>query len=143
MNDPSRWSLDRDPPRDEPLGRLLRAADGRGPGADVNWERLHAALMRGLAPASGPAPDRGREWWDVVVEWRRVAAAASIAAMLAAGVLLSRSGAASSGELTLTKDDPPESVALARVVAAYPDDAVLSSLLETARTDELTAWDPR
>jgi len=143
MNDPSRWSLDRDPPRDEPLGRLLRAADGRGPGADVNWERLHAALVRGLAPASASAPDTGRESWDVLVEWRRVAAAASVAAMLAAGVLLSRNDGGISGELTLTENDPPETVALARVVAAYPDDAVLTSLLETGRTDELTAWDPR
>jgi hypothetical protein len=141
MNDPSRWSLDRDPPRDESLGRLLRAAEGSGPGADVDWERLSAALMCQLAPASGPAPETGREWWDVVVEWRRVAAAASVAAMLAAGVLLSRSGAA--GELTLTEDDPPESVALARVVAAYPDDAVLTSLLETTRAGELTAWGPQ
>ena len=142
MNDPSRWSLDQDPPRDESLARLLRAADGSAPGADVDWERLHTAVMRGLGPAFAEAADAGREWWDVVVRWRRVAAAASVAAMLAAGALLWQAGAGP-GELTLNEDDPPESVALARVVAAYPDEAVLASLLQTARTDELTAWEPR
>ena len=142
MNDPSRWSLDHDPARDEPLARLLRAADRPAPGADVDWEGLHAAVMRGLVPAVEADADGDREWWDVVVQWRRVAAAASVAAMLAAGAMLWQAGTGSE-ELALTEDDPPESVAMARVVAAYPDDVVLSSLLQTARTDELTAWEPR
>ena len=142
MNDPSRWSLDRDPPRDEALARLLRAADGAGPGADVDWRRLHAAVTRDLGLGSGPRREGGREWWDVVVQWRRVAAAASVAAMLAAGALLWQAGGGQA-ELTLSEDDPPESVALARVVAAYPDEAVLTSLIETARTDELTTWGPQ
>ena len=68
MNDPSRWSLDQDPPRDESLARLLRAADGAVPGADVDWVRLQAAVMRDVEPASGPPRDVGREWWDVVVQ---------------------------------------------------------------------------
>jgi hypothetical protein len=137
MNDPSRWSLDQDPPRDESLGRLLRAADGSTPGADVDWEQFRAAVMRG-AVAAWPARGRGREWWEVVVQWRRVAAAASIAATLAAGALVWQAGGTT--EVTLSDDDPPESVALARVVAAYPDDAVLTSLLQAARADELTSW---
>ncbi len=142
MNDPSRWSLDRDPPRDEALARLLRAADGAAPGAGVDWRRLHAAVTRDLGRGAGPPREGGREWWDVVVQWRRVAAAASVAAMLAAGALLWQAGGGQA-ELTLSEDDPPESVALARVVAAYPDEAVLISLIETARTDELTTWGPQ
>jgi hypothetical protein len=142
MNDPSHWSLDQDPPRDEPLARLLRAAEGRLPGADVDWERLHTAITGGAASASAPARGSRREWWEVVVQWRRVAAAASVAAMLTAAALLWRADGGPA-ELTLTEQDPPESVALARVVAAYPDEAVLASLLETARADELTAWGSR
>ena len=133
MNDPSHWSLDQDPPRDEALARLLRAADDPAPGAEVDWERLHAAILRRAAPGA-TAP---REWWDVVVQWRRVAAAAGVAA-LAAGVLLWRADSAGS-ELALI-DAAPESMALARVVAAYPDEAVLTSMLQGDRNDEFTSW---
>lgn len=139
MNDSTRWSLDRDPPRDESLGRLLRRAEGTAPGADVNWERLRAAVMRSAMSAAGAATEAGREWWEVVFQWRRTAAAASVAAMLAAGALLWNAGSGSE-ELALAGEDAPESVALARVVASFPDEAVLSSLLQTARTDELIAW---
>lgn len=139
MNDPSRWSLDQDPPRDDALARLLAAADQSRSGADVDWERLRNSIVRG-ADLRGPgaAP---REWWDVVVQWRRLAAAASIAALLAAAALLWQTDT-SDADLALT-DAPPESAALARVVAAYPDDAVLTSMLEQSRTDEFTSWDPR
>jgi anti-sigma-K factor RskA len=138
MKDSSRWSLDQDPPRDDALARLLAAADQPPPGADVNWERLHGAIVRRANLRGLTAP---REWWDVVVEWRRLAAAASIAALLAAAALLWQSDR-SDAELALT-DVAPESAALARVVASYPDDAVLTSMLEQSRTDEFTAWDPR
>ena len=143
MNDPARWSLDQDPPRDDALARLLRAADGTAPGADVDWERLRTAIMRGAARAARPGgASAAREWWDVVVRWRRVAAAASVAAMLAAGALVWRSGGRAE-EFAVGDDTAPESVALARVVAAYPDDAVLTSILETARNDEFTSWGAR
>ena len=93
MNDPARWSHDQDPPRDDALARQLRAADGAAPGQDVDWERLRTAIMRGAARAGGPAARLPPgEWWDVVVRWRQVAAAASVAAMLAAGALVWRSG---------------------------------------------------
>ena len=139
MNDPSQWSLDQDPPRDDGLARLLRAADGPTPGAEVDWERLHAAVMRGATAQMGAGPAAPpREWWDVLVQWRRVAAAASVAAMLAAGALVWR--AESGTEELAVADAAPESVALARVVAAYPDEDVLSSLLQATRTDELTSW---
>jgi hypothetical protein len=139
MNDPSRWSLDQDPPRDDALARLLAAADQPPPGAGVDWERLRSTIVRRAdlrEPVSPP-----REWWDVVVQWRRLAAAASIAALLAAAALLWQTEA-SDAELALT-DAAPESAALARVVAAYPDDAVLTSMLEQGRTDEFTSWDLR
>jgi hypothetical protein len=140
MSDSSRWSLDQDPPRDEALARLLAAADRLPPGSDVDWERLRSAIVREAEPGQGSG-STPREWWDVLVQWRRLAAAASIAALLAASALLWR-GDASDADLVLT-DAAPESAALARVVAAYPDDAVLTTMLEQSRTDEFTSWDPR
>jgi hypothetical protein len=138
MNDRSRLKLDGDPDRDENLARLLRVADAPGPGAGVNWERLHAAVMRRVrAEARSSAP--ARDWWDVVGGWGRIAAAASVAAMLAAGLLLWRTGTGTA-EFGLGDNAAPESVALARVVAAYPDDAVLTSLMQAARDDEFTSW---
>jgi hypothetical protein len=133
MNDPSRWSSDQDPPRDAALARLLRAADHPAPDAEVDWERMHGAILR-RAEGRAAAP---REWWDVVVQWRRVAAAAGVAA-LAAGVLLWRAETDGS-DLTLA-DAAPESVALAQVVAAYPDEAVLTSLVQAGGNDEFTSW---
>ena len=140
MTDPTHWSLDRDPPRDEVLARQLRAAEGAAPGADTDWERLRSAIMAG-------AGGRGllgapREWWDVVVQWRRVAMAASVAAILGAGAMIWRGGPAAE-ELAIGEDTSPESVALARVVADYPDDAVLVSFLDNARADDITAWGDR
>jgi hypothetical protein len=139
MNDPSHWSFDQDPPRDDALARLLRAADSSAGGA-VDWERLHTAVMRAATASSGAAPAAAqRPWWDMLVQWRRFAAAASVAAMLAAGGLVWR---AESGASELDVGDAaPESVALARVVAAYPDDDVLTSLLQTARNDDLASWE--
>ena len=143
MNDPVRWSHDQDPPRDDALARQLRVADGAAPGQDVDWERLRTAIMRGAARGGGPAARLPPgEWWDVVVRWRQVAAAASVAAMLAAGALIWRSEGGTE-EFAVADDTAPESVALARVVAAYPDDAVLVSFLETARNDEFTSWGDR
>ena len=142
MNDPTRWSLDQDPPRDEALARRLRAAEGVAPGHDPDWERLRAAIMTAAGPA-GTAPFRpAGEWLDVVVGWRRGAAAASVAAMLAAGALVWQSGSAAE-ELAIGEETAPESVALARVVADYPDDAVLVSFMENARNDEFTSWGSR
>jgi hypothetical protein len=142
MNDPTRWSLDQDPPRDEALARRLRAAERVAAGHDPDWERLRAAIMRAAGPA-GAAPVRpAGEWLDVVVGWRRVAAAASGAAMLAAGALVWQTGSAAE-ELAIGEETAPESVALARVVADYPDDAVLVSFMEHARNDEFTSWGSR
>jgi hypothetical protein len=139
MNDPRRWWPKQDPPRDDALARLLRQADTPPPGADVDWERLHTAVMRGAVSRGGIAAAPQREWWDVVVQWRRVAAAASVAAMLGAGALLWSTGP-DSPELASGDDAAPESLALARVVAAYPDDAVFTSLIQTARNDDFTSW---
>jgi hypothetical protein len=139
MNDPTRWSPVQDPPRDDTLARLLRQADGTPPDTDVDWERLHAAVMRGAVSRGGLAAAPPREWWDVVVQWRRVAVAASVAAMLGAGAVLWSTGLGSS-ELASGDEAAPESLALARVVADYPDDAVFTSLIQTARNDDFTSW---
>ena len=139
MTDEPRWTLDRDPPRDEALGRLLRSTGDPIP-SDMDWERLHAAIMRAARVSAGAAPaGPPREWWSVLVEWRRMAAAASIAAMLAAGALEWRGE--SSIQTRELRDAAPESMALARVVAAYPDDDVLVSLLQTTGNDELASWE--
>lgn len=58
--------------------------------------------------------------------------------MLAVGVLIWRAEARGS-QLALA-EAAPEEVALARVVAAEPNDAVLTSLLEAALGNELTSW---
>ena len=134
----SRWSFNDDPPRDEALARLLRAGTPPVPEHEVAWDELHGAILRAARAAPG-----ARQWWDVVLEWRRVAIVASVAAMLAAGALLWQAGGSTDEEVALAADAAPESVALARVVAAYPDDAVLTSLLQTAREDELTDWETR
>ena len=142
MNDLTRWSPDQDPPRVEALASQLRAAESVAPGHDLEWERLRAAIMTAAGPV-GAAPFRpAGEWLDVVVGWRRVAAAASVAAMLAAGALVWQSGSAAE-ELAIGEETAPESVALARVVADYPDDAVLVSFMENARSDEFTSWGAR
>ena len=109
----------------------------------MDWERLHAAVMRGVARA-GPGGVTGapREWLDVVVRWRQVAAAASVAAILGAGALL-WSGGLGSSDADVDDETAPESVALARVVADYPDDAVFTSMIQAARTDEFTGWSDR
>ena len=141
MNDHSRWSFDQDPPRDAALGRLLRGADDLAPAeAQVDWQGLQESVMGAAMASSSRAPVAPeRQWWDVLVQWRRLAAAASVAAMLAAGALVWRAESGAS-ELDLG-NAAPESVALARVVAAYPDDEVLTSLLQTARNDDLASWE--
>ena len=142
MTDPAHWSLDRDPPRDSALAGRLRAAGGGAPDSEVDWDRLQSAIM---AAAGGSRPGvhgAEREWWDVVVRWRRAAVAASVAAILGAGGMVWRGGPAAE-ELAISEGTAPESVALARVVADYPDDAVLVSFLDNARADEFTSWGDR
>ncbi len=136
---PSHWSLDEDPPRDEALARLLRSADGSVGTRPMDWDRLHDRIA---AAAGLPAarPDAG-EWWDVVARWRRVAVAASVAAILAAAAMLWQTER-SDAEVSLT-DAAPETAALARVVVAYPDEAVFSSMVQDGRTDALAAWESR
>jgi hypothetical protein len=95
--------------------------------------------MRRAVPRGGKSAPPPREWWDVVVQWRRVAMAASVAAMLGAGAWVWSTELGSS-ELASGDDAAPESVALARVVADYPDDAVFTSLIQTARNDDFTSW---
>jgi len=142
MTDPAHWSLDRDPPHDRALARHLRAAEGTGPAADVDWDRLRSAIMAAAGASRPVIRGAEREWWDVVVQWRRAAVAASVAAILGAGAMMWRSGPAAE-ELAIGEGTAPESVALARVVAEYPDDAVLLSFLDNARADEFTSWGER
>ena len=98
----------------------------------MDWEPLHAAVMRRVAPATRPETGAPREWLDVVVQWRRVAAAASVAAILVSPACLG-SGGLGSSDADVDDETAPESVALARVVADYPDDAVFTSMIQAAR----------
>jgi hypothetical protein len=141
MTDPAHWSLDQDPPRDSALAQRLRSAEGAAPDADIDWDRLLSAIMAAAGSRPGVHGTQ-REWWDVVVQWRRAAVAASVAAILGAGTLVWRGGPAAE-ELAIGEGTAPESVALARVVADYPDDAVLVSFLDNARADEFTSWGDR
>jgi hypothetical protein len=142
MTDPAHWSLDTDPPRDRALARQLRAAEDAAPLADAEWDRLRSAIMTAAGASRPDIRGAEREWWDVVAQWRRVAVAASVAAILGAGALVWGSGPAAE-ELAIGEGTAPESVALARVVADYPDDAVLVSFLDNARADEFTSWGER
>lgn len=74
-----------------------------------------------------------------MAQWRRVAAAASVAAILGAGALVWGDGFDTSEQAVV--DDAPESMALARVVAAYPDEIVFTSMIQTARTDLIISGD--
>jgi hypothetical protein len=134
MNDEMHRSTDRDPPPDEALGRVLRAGGADIPAGAVEWQRLRREIMR-RAMSGG----RSRDWWEFVVQWGGVAAAASLGAILLSGLLLwqevSGPGEASSAA--------PESIAIARVAAAYPDETVFSSLVQTEHSDEFTSWDTR
>ncbi len=139
MTDEPRWLLDRDPPRDEALGRLMRLGGAPVPAEAVNWEGLSRGIMRRARDARSSVPGLSPYWWDAVAQWGRLAAVASLAALLAIGILLSQ-GSPSSAEQEATAGLSPESVAIARVVAAFPDDAVLTSLVQTAHQDEFTSW---
>ena len=84
---------------------------------------------------------RSRNWWEFVAQWGGAAAAASVATMLLSGFLLWQVVSGSS-----EREVPgiaPESVAIARVASAYPDETVFSSLVQTAHSDEFTAWGPQ
>jgi hypothetical protein len=142
MNEPMHCSPDLDPSRDPALARLLRAAESAPAVDDVDVERLRAAVMRRAVSSGGARPDAPREWWDVVVQWRRLAAAASLAAILGAGALLWGADD-DSADSALAEAAAPESVALARVVGDYPDDAVFTSFIQTAGSDELSSWEDR
>jgi hypothetical protein len=134
MSDEMRW--DRDPPRDEALARLLRAGDAAIPYRAVNWARLSDEVMR-----RARAGTAGGLWWECIAGWGRIAAAASIAAILVSGLLLWR---------TITSMPPaesvaavPESVAIARVATSYPVEPTFASLVQTEHHDEFTTWGAR
>jgi len=130
MNDEIRW--DHDPPRDEGLGRLLRAGDSPSLYFAVDWERLCRNVMRGAANSVVP------NWWEFVAQWGRVAVAASVAAMILSGVLIWQVVAGSPETELATA--VPESIAVARAASAYPDETTFASLVRTEHHDEFTTW---
>jgi hypothetical protein len=137
MSDEIRWTFDRDPPPDTALARLLRRGGASVPSAAVDWERLCQEIMRRAA-----VEDAGsRNWWELVVQWGGVAAAASVAAMLLSGFLLWRviSGPLEREVMGIT----PESIAIARAASAYPDETAFASLVRTEHSDEFTTWGTR
>jgi hypothetical protein len=134
MNDEIHWNTDRDPPLDEALGRVLRAGGAGIPSDVVDWQRLRGEILR-RAMGGG----RSRDWWEFVAQWGAVAAAASLGAILLSGLLLWQV-VTGSGEAARAA---PESIAIARVATAYPDETVFSSLVQTEHSDEFTAWGTR
>jgi hypothetical protein len=140
MIDDVRWSQDHDPDPDPALTRMLRAAGGEAPVDAVDWERLHGRVMeRAAGPIRRRSPQPG-EWYEIAARWIPVAAAAVLVAVLLSGVMVATTpGALDPAE---TENQSPEAMAVARVVAAYPDDAVLASLMGTTTADELAEWSP-
>ena len=123
-----------DPGRDPAIARILRAAGDTPSLSAGESERLQAAVMaavraevaRGIPPAS---------WWDVAARWLPAAAAAGLAAALLSGAVIL--AAARSG---MDVEAAPETAAVAQVLASYPDDSVLATLLAGGRTDDPAAW---
>ena len=132
MSDDFGWSRDSDPPADPALTRLLQAATG-DVAPDVNWERLHARVMEGAVAQLRSR--REDEWYDIVARWSPMAAAAILAAVLLGGAVI----AATSGSIdpAAVESEAPEAIAVARVVASYPEDAVLASLMDDATDDQV------
>jgi hypothetical protein len=130
MSDEIRW--DRDPLRDEGLARILRAGNAAVPQDTVDWERLCRNVMRGAANSAA------LNWWEFVAQWGRVAVAASLAAMILSGFLLWQMIAGPPEPELATA--APESIAVARVASAYPDETTFASLVRTEHHDEFTTW---
>lgn len=135
MSDQIRW--DKDPERDEALGRILRAGDTAVPHLHVNWDRLRLEIMRRV----GGQGSRPGDWWEFIAQWGRVAVAASVAAMLFSSILLWR--AISASPVPEAMAIAAESVAIARAATAYPDEPAFASLVETEHHDEFTTWGVR
>ena len=139
MNDDFSRSQDHDPSPDPTLSRMLRAGGGEAPLDAVDWDRLHARVMRAAAEhmrlKERPEPS---EWYEVAARWFPLAAAAVLGAVLLTGALV----ATTPGSLDPEQDQNPSpaAVAVARVVAAYPNDAVLASLIGGETGDEVSEW---
>jgi|GEM_PF-3791640 len=126
--------MNADPRRDPAIARILRAAGDTPALSAAESERLQAAVMaavraevaRGIPPGS---------WWEVAARWLPAAAAAGLAvALLSGAVILAAARSAADAE------PAPETAAVAQVLASYPDDSVLATLLAGGRADELAAW---
>jgi hypothetical protein len=138
MSDDFPWSQDHDPGPDPILSRMLRAAGGEAPLDAVDWEGLHARVTQAAAHQLRSKAGRdSAEWYDFAARWIPPAAAAVLGAILLGGALV----ATTPGPLDpdQAESQSPEAVAVARVVAAYPDDAVLASLIGS-ETDEGSEW---
>ena len=133
MRDDLGWSRDSDPPADPALTRMLQAATGDA-ATGVDWERLHARVME--RAEAQLRSRRQEEWYDVVARWIPMAAAAILAAVLLGGALI----ATTPGVIdpTAVESETPEAIAVARVVASYPEDAVLASLMDDATEDQVS-----
>jgi hypothetical protein len=105
-------SIDRfgEPQPDPRIGEALRhrgLADPR-----VADEELRARIMRAARPELARMA-RGRPWWEWMAAWSRVAVPVGLAASLAAGALLARTGSATS-----TSGDTESSVMLSAAAGA-------------------------
>lgn len=139
MIDDFGWSKDRDPEPDPSLARMLRAAGSEAPHDAVDWERLHDNVMGRVTERirSRRRPE-AREWYELAARWMPAAIAAVLGAVLLSGALVATTPAAL--DPAETESQSAEAIAVARLVAAYPDEAVLASLMGDASADELTTW---
>jgi hypothetical protein len=121
-----------DPRRDPDIARMLRAAGDAPILPAEEGERLVAAVMAAVrAEVARGAPPVS--WWEVAARWLPAAAAAGVAAVLLSGAVILAAGRSGA-------DSAPETAAVAQVLASYPDDSVLATLLAGAAPDDLAPW---
>jgi hypothetical protein len=133
------WNPDADPPRDPALAGLLARARPAGQPVDAGRleQRVMAAVHAELSRGNGPAV----AWWEVTARWLPAAAAAGLAAVLLSGVVFAAS--VLSGGVADPDRGPPETEAVAQVIAHYPGDSVLATLISGAGGADLAPWSTR
>ena len=122
--------------RDSALAEILRLGGAGIPLHAVDWDRLHRSIIVRAHEARG---ERQRQsWWEIAAQSRRLAVAASLAALLTAAALLH------DGPLE-SQPGPPlalssESLALAHLAQAIREDEGFTALVRAAGGDLYAHW---